>query len=158
MTGVQTCALPILAGWWNQTEPDWARLRNETIGLLQQEDRLQQIVKLVGPDVLPDSQRLVLTVCEILKSGFLQQNAFDPVDMYSTPTKQMALLKSMMKFYDRGRQVISMGGTLAEVRELPIRMELIRAKSTIANDDVDGLRGLEQRLDEQFAALERQHA
>ena len=51
--------------------PDWNELRTEALTLLQREDRLQQIVKLVGPDVLPDSQRLILFIAEIFKDGFL---------------------------------------------------------------------------------------
>jgi len=141
--------------WWKRTDPAWAELRNQTISLLQQEDKLQQIVKLVGPDVLPDSQRLVLTVCEIIKTGLLQQSAFDDVDMYSTPAKQMALLRAMLHFYERGKAFIVGGGTLAEVRSMAIVQELVRAKSTIANNDEEGLRGLTKRVDEQFDRLER---
>jgi len=141
--------------WWKRTDPAWAELRNQTISLLQQEDKLQQIVKLVGPDVLPDSQRLVLTVCEIIKTGLLQQSAFDDVDMYSTPGKQMALLRAMLHFYERGKAFIGSGGTLAEVRSMAIVQELVRAKSTVPNDDEEGLRGLTKRVDDQFDRLER---
>ena len=144
-----------IESWWNQTDPEWSRLRIEAITLLQQEDKLQQIVKLVGPDVLPDSQRLILTACEIIKTGFLQQNAFDPIDMYTSPAKQIALLRTMLRFHQRGREVIDKGGTLAEIRQLPIVQQLVRAKSTIANDDVEGLRSLSARLEEQFAEIER---
>ena len=61
--------------------------------LLQREERLQQIVKLVGPDVLPDSQRLILFIAEMLKDGFLPQSAFDEKDMYCAPERQVALLR-----------------------------------------------------------------
>ena len=72
-----------VAEWWEKVDPDWrAPARARRIDILQQEDRLQQIVKLVGPDVLPDTQRLILFIAELLKNGFLQQNAFDEVDMY----------------------------------------------------------------------------
>jgi V/A-type H+/Na+-transporting ATPase subunit A len=147
-----------IASWWNQIEPDWSRLRNEAITLLQQEDKLQQIVKLVGPDVLPDSQRLILTVSEVIKTGFLQQNAFDDIDMYCAPAKQIALLRAMLRFHERARTIITKGGTLAEVRELPILQELVRAKSTVANDDDDAMRQLAARLEEQFEEVERRYA
>jgi V/A-type H+-transporting ATPase subunit A len=147
-----------VAGWWNQTDPGWSRLRGQAITLLQQEDRLQQIVKLVGPDVLPDSQRLVLTVCEIIKTGLLQQNAFDEVDMYSSPAKQMGLLKAMLRFYEHARDLVARGGTLAEIRQLPVVQELVRAKSTIANDDEAAMAQLATRIEEQFGELERRFA
>ncbi len=130
-------------------------LTQEVFTLLQQEDKLQQIVKLVGPDVLPDSQRLILTVCEIIKTGLLQQNAFDAVDMYSAPAKQIGLLRAMLRFHERGRQFIAAGGTLAEVQDLAIVQELVRAKSTIKNEDEAGLRRLVARIEEQFDKIER---
>ncbi|NIA21892.1 MAG: V-type ATP synthase subunit A [Anaerolineaceae bacterium] len=141
--------------WWKGIDPDWAGLRNQAINLLQQEDKLQQIVKLVGPDVLPDSQRLILTVCEIIKTGLLQQNAFDPVDMYSTPAKQISLLRAMLRFFERGRDFIAGGGTLAEVQGLAIIQELVRAKSTIKNEDEAGLKLLATRVEKQFDEIER---
>ena len=67
-------------------------LRTEVITLLQREDRLQQIVRLVGPDVLPESQRLILFVAEIVKDGFLALSAFDEKDAYCAPARQVALL------------------------------------------------------------------
>ena len=147
-----------IAPWWNQIDPDWGRLRNEAITLLQQEDKLQQIVKLVGPDVLPDSQRLVLTVSEVIKTGLLQQNAFDDIDMYCAPAKQVGLLRAMLRFHERARSIIALGGTLAEVRELPILQELVRAKSTVPNDDDEAMRQLAARLEEQFEEVERRYS
>jgi len=142
-------------GWWNAVDPEWDRLRNEAMDLLQREDRLQQIVKLVGPDVLPDSQRLVLDTCEIIKTGFLQQNSFDAVDMYCAPQKQVALLRAMLRFYDRGKELVSRGGALADIRALAVFQELVRAKGVVASDDGAGLKALLSRVDEQFDGLER---
>jgi V/A-type H+-transporting ATPase subunit A len=130
-------------------------MRSDCINLLQQEDKLQQIVKLVGPDVLPDSQRLVLAVADIIKTGLLQQSAFDKIDMYSTPEKQVGLLRAMLHFHERARNFLTKGGTLGQVQELPVVQELVRAKSTIPNEDKEGLRKLGSRLDQQFDELER---
>jgi ferredoxin len=70
------------------------------------EDRLQQIVKLVGPDVLPDSQRLILFIAELFKDGFLTQSAYDEVDSYCTPERQVALLRIILTLYRRARVAI----------------------------------------------------
>ena len=141
--------------WWNSIDPEWSQLRNAALSLLQQEDKLQQIVKLVGPDVLPDSQRLILLVCEIIKTGLLQQSAFDKADMYCAPAKQMGLLRAMLRFYDRGKDFITKGGGLADVRSLALVQELVRAKSTVANDDAAGLKKLLVRVEHEFDELER---
>jgi len=143
--------------WWQNIDPDWAELRARTIQLLQTEDRLQQIVKLVGPDVLPESQRLILWVAELIKNGFLQQSAFDEVDMCCLPAKQVALLRAIMDVYDRGSRLIEKGVPLLKLREMPVMRELVRAKSTIPNDNPAGVVALSSRISAQFDELERSH-
>jgi len=146
-----------VAGWWGDIIPHWKELRQEMMEVLQREDRLQQIVKLVGPDVLPDRQRLVLATAEMMKVGFLQQNAFDEVDAFCAPKKQTALLDAILEFYRRGSRVIESGAPLVRVTELPCRLALMQAKSRIRNDDEDALLGLKQKVIEDFAALEAQY-
>jgi V/A-type H+-transporting ATPase subunit A len=143
--------------WWKQFDENWATLRGDTISLLQQEDRLQQVVKLVGPDVLPDAQRLILVAADIIKSGLLQQSSFDQADVYCAPPKQVALLRTMLRYYQRGHAALAKKATLADIRGLPIVQELVRAKSVIANGDAEGLKQLSGRLEQQFDELERRH-
>jgi len=79
--------------WWEQQVGSaWQQNRAEIMELLQKEVRLQQVVKLVGPDALPDSQRFILEVCTLCKNAFLQQNAFDDIDRYSVVEKQLRML------------------------------------------------------------------
>ncbi len=141
--------------WWDKLDTNWADVRLEALELLKKEQRLQQIVRLVGPDALPDSERLILTVADMIKNGFLQQNAFDDVDVYSVPQKQIAILMLMMKFYKRALEVIKMGAPLLKVNELTVREEIVRIKSSIPNDKLDQIAEVESRLDEQFGNLER---
>ena len=75
--------------WWEKVNPDWSGTRERAIELLKREQRLSQIVKLIGPDALPDNQRLILLVAEMIKNGFLQQNAYDEIDMFCVPDKQV---------------------------------------------------------------------
>ncbi|NQT86010.1 V-type ATP synthase subunit A [bacterium] len=141
--------------WWQEVEPEWPRLRQQIIDILQQEERLQQIVKLVGPDVLPDGHRLVLLVAEMIKNGFLQQNAFDEIDTYSTPAKQAALLRLLVEFYERAQRAIEKGAPLVRVAELSCREEIVRARSTVPNDDPAGLGIIQDRMRAELDALER---
>jgi len=147
-----------VAEWWQKTEPEWERLRQVLVDLLQREDRLQQIVKLVGPDVLPDSHRLVLLVAEMIKDGFLQQNAFDEVDMYSTPAKQAALMRTIVEFYERANRIIEKGAPLVRVNELPCINEIVRARSTVPNDQPQKLDAIRDRMRAQLDELERGYA
>jgi len=96
--------------WWEQESgTGWASGRAAILDLLHREVRLQQVVKLVGPDALPDSQRFVIEVCTLFKNAFLQQNAFDEIDRYSTAQKQRAMLELILSYWRRGSAAIKKG-------------------------------------------------
>ncbi|MCE5282558.1 MAG: V-type ATP synthase subunit A, partial [Deltaproteobacteria bacterium] len=144
-------------GWWEAGSPDWEDLRTEALTLLQREDRLQQIVKLVGPDVLPDSQRLILFIAEILKDGFLAQSAFDENDMYCSPEKQVALLRLILTLYRRGRDLIQKGVPLAMIRGMECIADVLRAKTALSNKELNKLEELAERVKDETDGLEKQY-
>jgi V/A-type H+-transporting ATPase subunit A len=113
-------------------------------------------VKLVGPDVLPDSQKLILFIAEIFKDGFLTQSAFDEKDMFCSPERQVALLRMILTLYRRGRDLIQAGVPLAKIRGLPSAPQVMRAKSTFGNDEMDKLAELAKRLGEDLDGLARE--
>ena len=143
--------------WWDKLDPRWAEVRLSALELLKDEQRLQQIVRLIGPDALPDEKRIVLTVADMIKNGFLQQSAFDAVDVYSIPEKQIAILMLIMTFYQRSLAVIKAGAPLPTVVSLPVKDEIVRLKSQVPNDQLEQMKEVEGRLDEQFGNLERQY-
>ncbi|MBQ8680973.1 MAG: V-type ATP synthase subunit A [Treponema sp.] len=143
--------------WWDKLDPRWAEVRLSALELLKDEQRLQQIVRLIGPDALPDEKRIVLTVADMIKNGFLQQSAFDAVDVYSIPEKQIAILMLIMTFYQRSLAVIKAGAPLPTVVSLPVKDEIVRLKSQVPNDKLEQMKEVEGRLDEQFGNLERQY-
>jgi V/A-type H+-transporting ATPase subunit A len=146
-----------VAAWWGARAPDWSELRAEAIGVLQREERLQQIVKLVGPDVLPDSQRLILFIAELLKDGFLTQSAFDDKDMYCDPVRQMTLLRLILNLYLKGRELIQQGAPLLKIQQLPAVPGIVRAKSAFGNEERAALGRLEAELASQIEALAVEH-
>ena len=107
--------------WWGKQAPDWSELRTEALTLLQREDRLQQIVKLVGPDVLARSPASDPFHCRDPQGRFPAQSAFDEKDMYCTPERQIALLRIMLTLYRKGRELIEAGVPLARVRGIVLR-------------------------------------
>ncbi len=145
-------------GWWSKYDPRWRALREEMMDLLTEEDKLQQIVKLVGADVLPDGQRLTLLVADMFKTGFLQQNATDRVDTYCEPEKQIALLEAFVDFHHRAQQIIFLGAPIARIRDLDVRGDLVRAKSNIKNGDDEAMHSLLARMDEQLGKLEKEYS
>ncbi|MBP5752039.1 MAG: V-type ATP synthase subunit A, partial [Treponema sp.] len=138
-------------------DPRWAEIRIKALELLKKEQRLEQIVRLIGADALPENDRLILIVAEMIKNGFLQQNAFDQIDQYSVPEKQIALLMLIMQFYELASKAIKSGCPLLKITELSVRTEIIRAKSVIANDRLEDLAVLSGHLEEQVNELERQY-
>lgn len=143
-----------ISGWWKKNgDPEWVDLRREMMDLLQRESRLQQVVKLVGADVLPDTQRLILEVCLLFKNTFLQQSAFDKIDTYSTAPKQVKMLKIIVSYYRMGLKAIKEGATLIKVRRLKVVNEIARMKFTVANDEVEKLDTLQDRLEREMRRL-----
>ncbi len=142
-------------GWWDRLDPRWAEIRLKALDLLKKEQRLQQIVRLIGADALPESDRLILTVAEMIKNGFLQQNAFDNIDQYSVPEKQIQILMLIMNFYELALKTIKAGCPLLKIIEVPVRNEIVRAKSVVANGDADALTTIHNHLEEQMGELER---
>ena len=141
--------------WWDKLDPRWASIRLEALDLLKREQRLEQIVRLIGPDALPDTDRLVLVVAEMIKNGFLQQNAFDEIDVYSVPEKQILILQLMMSFYQKSLAIIRQGAPLMKLTGLAIREELVRIKTSIANDKIEEIAAIAKRMDDEFASVER---
>jgi V/A-type H+-transporting ATPase subunit A len=143
--------------WWEKVNPQWQEARQQALDLLKREQRLAEIVRLIGPDALPDDQRLVLLAAEILKDGFLQQNSFDEVDMYCTPAKQVRLLELIMEFYTRALTCIRLGAPLVKISALPIRERLSRLKSVVKNGDDAGLSDFGQEMRTLLGDLERSY-
>jgi V/A-type H+/Na+-transporting ATPase subunit A len=93
--------------WWEKNvSKEYKDIRTRAFEILQKEDKLLKIVKLIGPDALPDSERLYLEVARIIKLGFLQQGAYDEIDTYSTPDKQLKILKIILRFFERAAEII----------------------------------------------------
>ena len=141
--------------WWDRVNPAWPRARRAALDLLKREQRLAEIVRLIGPDALPDDQRLVLLSAELLKNGFLQQNSFDHVDMFCAPAKQVRLLELIMQFHERAAACIKLGAPLIKITALPVRERLARLKSDVANDDSLALVEFERELKAAFDEVER---
>ena len=137
-------------------DKDWLSARYTIMELLQKEQRLLQVVKLVGPDVLPHRQRLILETCSIFKNTFLQQSAFDDIDMYSSSHKQFLMLKSIIKFYEKSDELIKKGTNIGEIKENMIYQELVRMrfKYSESKEDMDKLAELPSEVERSLAELE----
>ncbi len=148
-----------MASWWEQqVSAEWLADRTEMMELLHREVRLQQVVKLVGPDALPDTQRFVLEVCTLFKNAFLQQNAYDKIDMFSTTEKQAKMLHIIVTYWKRGSEAIKNGAILAKLRKMKVYQDIVKMKFSIPNDDLSGLDKIEARLERSMDQMEALYA
>lgn len=147
-----------VSGWWNQyEEANWKELRDRAMGLLQQDSKLQKIVKLVGEDALPDDQRLVIEGAKLLKNAILQQSAFDDVDMYAEPLRQLWMLKIILHFYERAGIVIKKGAPIYRIREMEAIERVNRMKARISNQQIDKFQDVLQEINQEFDELEQDY-
>lgn len=147
-----------VAGWWQkQVGTDWLRMRNRAMEILSEEARLSQIVKLVGPDALPDEERLVLETARLLREGFLQQNAMDKVDAYSSLQKQVRMLELILRFHERALRIVKHGAPILLIHELPVVDTLIRMKTNIPNEELEKMDDIQKQIDEQMSRLDSEY-
>jgi V/A-type H+/Na+-transporting ATPase subunit A len=147
-----------VAGWWKEaTGKDWLKMRNQAMEILSEESRLSQIVKLVGPDALPDEERLTLETARLLREGFLQQSALDDIDQYSTVQKQIRMLELILNFHQRGLRVVKHGAAISVIHGQPVVDRLIRMKSLVPNDQLERLEDVQKEIDEQMDALDAEY-
>ena len=145
--------------WWKKNvSADWYELRAQSYEILQREDTLKEIVRLLGPEALPDEEKLILELARMIKIGILQQNSFDNVDTYCSPEKQLKLVRLMIKFYKESQKALREGIPLADIRAMPIITTLLKAKFEIPDDQVSKLDDLDNRLSEEFHGISREEA
>jgi V/A-type H+-transporting ATPase subunit A len=143
-----------MSSWWRaQGFADWAELRARGIDLLSEEAKLQQIARLVGEESLPDRERMLLEGAWVLRNAFLQQNAFDAIDRYTTPEKQVRMLRAVFHYVDRGLSIVERKIPVYRVKELPVRSDLMRMRFEIPNDAGARFDALMHAIDAQIDLL-----
>lgn len=143
-----------LEPWYKENVSEGVfELRGEMLSLLHEENKLLDIVQLVGEDVLPDDQRLILEIAKVLRIGFLQQNAFHEQDTFVPLPKQFLMLELIKLLYQRGRQAIMMGIPIGLVRNDDLYSSVIKMKYTIPNDDLRGMGRLTKEIDTFYTEL-----
>ena len=140
--------------WWKENvSAEWYGLRAESYNILQREDTLKEIVRLLGPEALPDEEKLVLEVARMIKIGILQQNSFDKVDTYCSPQKQLKQVKLMVQFYKNSQKALRDGASLIDIRAMPVITSLLKAKFEVTDEEVSKLDTMEQEMNNQFSKL-----
>ena len=140
--------------WWEENVgKDWYKLRGDAYFLLQREDELKEIVRLLGPEALPDEQKLVLEVARMIKIGILQQSAYDKVDTFCSPKKQLKLLKLMVDFHNEANKSLKEGISLVDIRAMPLITRMLKAKFEVPDDQLEKLDELSNEVFTRFKQL-----
>jgi len=143
-----------IAKWWSENVSDeWFTIRNEAYSVLQREDTLKEIVRLLGPEALPDEEKLILEVARMIKIGLLQQNSFDDVDTYCSPQKQFKLMKLLVDFYKDGQQALKDGASLVDIRAMSVISSILKARMEVKDNEMDKLDQIGQIMREQFKSI-----
>ena len=148
-----------MAEWWQREKGvNWRELRQRALSILARENELQKIVQIIGPDALPDDQRLVLHVASLIKEGFLQQNAMDEIDRYSTPEKEIKMLQLLMRYEERARELVRKGLPIYRIQRMKVNLQLLTMKHEVPNDRLEELDRIEQEMEREFDQLEQELA
>ncbi len=134
--------------WWNEQDPGWEDTRASALRVLQQEAELEEIVRLVGPEALPEADKLLLLIARMIREDFLQQSAYNEVDTYCTPVKAGLMLKTIMKFYELAQEMLNSGSGIESIRSSPMVYRISRMKD-IPNEV------FEQRVKELWSEMEQ---
>ncbi len=126
-----------LENWYNHNVSfDFVKNRREILSILTEENKLMEIVKLIGSDVLPDSQRLILEIARVIRLGFIQQNAYHKNDTYVPLVKQDKMMDLILYLYDKTKKLIEMGITVSTIQKSDIFEKVISLKYDLPNDEL----------------------
>lgn len=136
-----------------EVHPRFTECRRRIVWLLMEESSLMEIVKLIGADVLPDDQRLIIEIARVIRVGFLQQNAYHPEDTYVPLEKQFLMMDTILHLYDAAKALIDAGKPVSLVSESGLFERLIRMKFDISNSNLAGFQQELHAIDAAMAEL-----
>ena len=144
-----------LSGWYNEiAHPEFMNKKAMLSRILQEEGKLLDIVKLIGSDILPDEQKLVLETARTIRQGFLQQNAYHEQDAYVPVQKQYLMMDSILRLYEKTTRLVSLGIPVSVIRKSGVFEELIRIKYNISNEDTGAFDELNMKLETRLDEIE----
>lgn len=144
----------ILTPWYDKNvSPDFIPCRNEIAALLAEENRLQEIVKLIGSEVLPDDQKLIMEIARVIRVGFLQQDALSERDTFVPIEKHLLMMKAILALYEKSKVLIAKQIPVSHIVATGLFDKLIKMKLDIGNDELEKFDDLFAEIDEALSAV-----
>lgn len=143
-----------LAPWYSaQVGSNFIYCRNQILNILTTENRLNEIVKLIGSDVLPDDQKLILEIARVIRLGFLQQNAFHKDDTFVPMEKQLKMMETILYLYEKCKALIEMNMPMALLRESDVFEKIIAIKYDVPNKNLEMFETYHRMIDDFYQHL-----
>ena len=143
-----------LAPWYSaQVGSNFIYCRNQILNILTTENRLNEIVKLIGSDVLPDDQKLILEIARVIRLGFLQQNAFHKDDTFVPMEKQLKMMETILYLYEKCKALIEMNMPMALLRESDVFEKIIAIKYDVPNKNLEMFDTYHRMIDDFYQHL-----
>lgn len=133
---------------------DFLKLRQEISNILIEENQLMEIVKLIGADVLPDEQKLVIDLARVIRVGFLQQNAYHKDDTYVPLQKQKLMMEAILTLYGEAKKALSQGVSMEQITGTGLMEKIIKIKYDIPNDKLEMFDDYKKEIKSVFDKLE----
>ena len=145
-----------LRGFYDSIDPNFLKCRLRLQALLNEVAQLMEIVKLIGSDVLPDDQKLVIEITRVIRVGFLQQNAFHKEDTYVPLEKQLRMMEVILHLYDKANALVRKGVPVSTIMELGLFDKVIKMKYDVPNDHIELLDDYISEIDQKLAQAEQE--
>jgi V/A-type H+-transporting ATPase subunit A len=143
-----------LVQYWRQHDhPQWLEQRRRFLTLLEEQQRLERMARIIGKDALPPRQQHVLLCADLINEAFLRQSAFSETDRYCSPNRQVVMMRLISRFIELSQQAIERQVDIENITSLPILRRLRRMNEDIGEDDMDKFETLRKEMENIFAKL-----
>ncbi|MGN1479238.1 MAG: V-type ATP synthase subunit A [Acutalibacteraceae bacterium] len=144
-----------LSDWYSENVGvDFMACRNEISTILAEENKLMEIVKLIGADVLPDDQKLIIETARVIRVGFLQQYAFSDIDTYTVLPKQLKMMRSILLLHRMSKQLIAKQVQLSKITATGLFDKLIQLKNNVPNDKLEMIDEYDEEIKNTLSSLD----
>ncbi|HWT75227.1 MAG TPA: V-type ATP synthase subunit A [Mobilitalea sp.] len=148
-----------LAPWYTKNVgEDFLECRNQILSILTQENQLNEIVKLIGSDVLPDDQKLILEIAKVIRLGFVQQNAYHPSDTYVPMAKQLKMMETILYLNQKAKLLIDRSMPMSLLKESNVFDKVISIKYDVANNELNKFNDYKTMIDEFYEQIMKTNA
>ena len=145
-----------LKPWYDENVgPEFVKCRQRVASLLQEEAALMEIVKLIGADILPEDQKLIIETAKLIRVGFLQQNAYNDIDTYVPMEKQLRMMQLILELYDGAKTHLDRAIPLSQLKATGIFDSLVKMKYEVPNEDLSKFQAYEAEIENALAQVAR---